>query len=170
MSASNCFRHKRPKDLFGSSSTFSSCRFSRCSSRCSSPCCSVNWYAAKCNSITQLCLFFFRRPTVPYASSCVKAHAMQWQLHAKLSDPLVMWCRIQLVINIATSAVFWSVLPQVVCAQSASAIMLQIREKNLQPEHAAQLAQHITSGRIRVSELGSLASVANQEQLVHLLP
>lgn len=41
-----------------------------------------------------------------------------------------------------------------------------IREKNLQPEHAAQLAQHITSGRIRVSELGSLASVANQEQLL----
>lgn len=41
-----------------------------------------------------------------------------------------------------------------------------VREKNLQPEHAAQLAQHITSGRIRVSELGSLASMANQEQLL----
>ncbi|DBA76344.1 TPA: hypothetical protein ACH3X1_010055 [Trebouxia sp. C0004] len=44
-----------------------------------------------------------------------------------------------------------------------------IREKNLQPEHAAQLAQHITSGRIRVSELGSFAGMANQEQLLEKL-
>ena len=46
-------------------------------------------------------------------------------------------------------------------------VVLQIREKNLQPEQAAQLAQHITSGRIRVAELGGLASVASQEQMVH---
>ncbi len=47
--------------------------------------------------------------------------------------------------------------------------VLQMREKNLQPEHAAQLAQHIASGRIRVSELGGLASLGSQEHMVQHL-
>ena len=41
-----------------------------------------------------------------------------------------------------------------------------MKEKNLTPEHAEELAQHVASGRIRLSELGSLTGVASQEQMV----
>ena len=45
-------------------------------------------------------------------------------------------------------------------------LMLQMKEKGLQPDQAAQLAQQITAGKIRVSELNGLAG---QEQMVSKL-
>ena len=41
-----------------------------------------------------------------------------------------------------------------------------MKEKGLQPDQAAQLAQQITAGKIRVSELNGLAG---QEQMVSLI-
>ena len=42
-------------------------------------------------------------------------------------------------------------------------MLVQMKEKGLQPDQAAQLAQQITAGKIRVSELNGLAG---QEQMV----
>ena len=43
-----------------------------------------------------------------------------------------------------------------------------MREKDLRPDDAAQYAQQIMAGRIRISELGAVSSTANQEHLVRL--
>ena len=46
--------------------------------------------------------------------------------------------------------------------------LLQIKEKGLPPEQAAQIAQQITAGKIRMSELNGLGSMSSQEQMVSL--
>ena len=43
---------------------------------------------------------------------------------------------------------------------------MQMREKDLRPADAAQYAQQIMAGRIRISELGAVSSTAHQEHLV----
>ena len=47
---------------------------------------------------------------------------------------------------------------------------MQMRDRDLRPDEAAQYAQQIMAGRIRISELGAVSSAANQEHMVgHLL-
>lgn len=47
---------------------------------------------------------------------------------------------------------------------------MQMREKNLGRDDAAQYAQQVMAGRIRISELGAMSSTANQERMVHPHP
>lgn len=67
-------------------------------------------------------------------------------------------------------AVFWLATQPSVAIDSPHSVVMQMREKNLCPDDAAQYAQQIMAGRIRISELGAMSSTANQERLVHPCP
>ena len=140
------FRLRRPRFLFVSSS-FSSYR---CSSRCNSSsirCCNSSWYAL---------------------------HMIAW-----FQQVLVVACAARdvgstypaafLGFSILAEHDLQAVLAQKCCKSSVEFLALQMREKNLRPEDAAQYAQQIMAGRIRISELSALGNAASQEQMARFL-
>lgn len=60
------------------------------------------------------------------------------------------------------------ICPSCMPSKTPQFLAMQMREKDLSADDAAQYAQQIMTGRIRLSELSAVGSTANQEHMVRL--